>query len=245
MVESGRIDEIMMPDIDTIGPQEEIRVARRRMESQTRRSLIVVEGDAPIGVIEWRGIMRESEVPASSLVQDYMVREIPVLRPGMSLAEAQTYLGQVDLDRIPVVDESGRLVGEVPRTALSHYGGEADAAPTMDSGKVHGLAGDTDEIADTTRSDSATAVETSTASGTSIKDGMTVIGSGGSKLGTVDEVILEPSGEASAFLVKHGFISHKHKRINADVVELIDGDNVVLKIDQTEFKMLANEEDRE
>lgn len=241
------IDSLMVPQFDTITPEEQVRVARRRMEAETRRSLIVVDGDRPVGVIEWRHIMRESEVPADAPVGDYMVREFPLLRRDMMVNEAIGHLGQVDFDRIPVVDQGGHLVGEVPRTALSKFGTTTSSAEPAVEGFPQDqrvLEQTSERFGDDTDAGPFETYEATTA-GFEVQTGMAAHGSGGSKLGEIDEIILDPNGSPAAFMVKHGLLSKKHKKIPMDNVDRVEGDRVVLAIDQSEFKILRDEEDAE
>lgn len=240
MVEQVQITEMIIPDVDTIGPNEPVRVARRRMESQTRRSLIVVDEDRPIGVIQWRDIAWESDVNADAQVAEHMVREFPVLRTGMTVKDAQARLGDVDFDRLPVVDEQGHLVGEVPRTVVAHYGEVAEETPSAEVG-MSAYRSPQERQGETVAAGSSVADEGVILT---VASGMTVKGSGGKKLGTVDQVILDQMDRLAAFTVEHGLLGRKHKRIPADVVDRVEGDEVTLSIGTTEFNMLADVEDR-
>jgi CBS domain-containing protein len=252
---STSVGTLMVPEFDTITPEEPIVVARRRMEAETRRSLIVVDADRPVGIIEWRRL-QHVDAPANTPVGEVMVREFPILTPNMSVADAQMHLADVDVDRIPVVDESGRLIGEVPRTSLSKF----EVTTAAGAGAGVQSPGERDTVASTSTSTSTDvpAVPTDGLEGVSadeafaaavsapapeVREGMTAVGSGGSKLGEVDQIIVESTGTASAFTVKHGFLSKKHKKIPMDSVDHVEGDTVVLAIDQSEFKMLRDEED--
>lgn len=247
MVEEMRVSDVIVPDVDTIGPNETVRTARRRMEAQTLRSLIVVEDDRPVGVIQWRDIMRENEVPADAPVADYMVREFPVLDVNLSLEQARSQIGEeIDFDRLPVVDESGHLIGEVPRTALAQAGEVMESVPTAEEGASpaawpragEAVTATAERGADSHVHEAADAGVFST-----IGSGMTVKGSNGRKLGTVDQVIVDPSGDLTAFTVQHGLFGRKHKRIPADLVRQVEDDAVVLSISATEFNMLPDVED--
>ncbi|MBX6341707.1 MAG: CBS domain-containing protein, partial [Thermomicrobiaceae bacterium] len=152
MVEAPHISDMLVPDVDVIGPDEPVRAAQRRMEAQTRRSLIVVEGDRPIGVVQWRDIMRVQGPESDQPVRDFMVREVPVLKTDMTLDEARAQLtGEVDLDRLPVVNEQGQLVGEVPRQAVVHQAAvvEPGAAGVTEREVVTGMRDTGDQFATT------------------------------------------------------------------------------------------------
>jgi predicted transcriptional regulator len=72
------VGQVMMPVQDIIRQDEEIRMARRRMESEAKRSLIVVDGDAPVGILEWTQMLSIGDRPKESFVSDFMTRDIPV-----------------------------------------------------------------------------------------------------------------------------------------------------------------------
>ncbi|HVB63604.1 MAG TPA: CBS domain-containing protein, partial [Nitrolancea sp.] len=112
------VGQVMTPVHDIIRQDEEIRMARRRMESEAKRSLIVVDGDAPVGILEWRQMLRMSERPDEMLVSDFMTRDIPLLTQDMPIEAAGERLTNVDLETLPVVDADGHLVGEVPRSVV-------------------------------------------------------------------------------------------------------------------------------
>ena len=216
MAEATTVDEIAIPVLGVIGIDEPVRVARRRMEAEERRSLLVVDGDRLVGTIQWRHIMSESDVPADAPVRDYMDTEVPVLHRGMSLAEARATLGgDVDVDVLPVVDEDGRVVGEVPRDTVAHVAvaGESVDAEAVPSAPI------------------------------AIRPGMTVRGASGKKLGEVEDVEVDAtSGSPRNIMVKYGLLGRKRKRLPAETVNNVDAADgiVTLVIAQQEFDHLAD-----
>jgi CBS domain-containing protein len=216
---SSLVGDLMTDSIDTISPEEPVTVARRRMESQTSRSLIVVEGDRPVGVVQWRGL---SGADSSASVRDVMQTEIPILRSDMPVDEVRTYLASadVDLDHLPVVDGNGLFVGEVPRGVITK--------------------GETTTVAATEAVISGPDADRDDSPVYRLEQGMKVVGAAGKNLGTVDEVDLNTEGRIAHFAVKHGFLGRKAKRLPADVIARVQGDEVHLNIDQMEFKMLAD-----
>jgi CBS-domain-containing membrane protein/sporulation protein YlmC with PRC-barrel domain len=230
----------MIPEVDAIRSNDEIRAARRRMETSTRRSLIVIEEDRPVGIIEWRQIMRESDVPASDMIASHMRTQFPILTRDMGLNEARTHLADVDVDRIPVVDADGRLVGEVERSSLTHH---QEAVDPDDNVAFRDTVAPDPNVRP--RDPDMLLEERHTTPDLAIQAGMDVVGSAGHKLGEVDEVGLDATSGLSEIMVKHGLLGRKHKRIPTDVIDHIEGDRVVLAIDQAEFKSLADIEDME
>lgn len=216
---ANSIDGLITAEVDTITPDETVMVAKRRMESQTARSLIVVEADRPIGVVQWRGI---NQLDGAAAVRDVMQTEFPLLRMGMSVDEVRSYLAgvDVDLDHLPVVDDGGVLVGEVSRSAITKSEHAASGATEQAIAGPESSRGDVPTI--------------------HLEQGMKVVGEQGKSLGTVDAVDLNAEGHIAHFTVKHGMIGKHYKRLPADVIASVSGDTVTLNIDAMEFKMLAD-----
>jgi CBS domain-containing protein len=220
-VSSASIGDMLTDSIDTITPDDTVTVAKRRMESQTSRSLIVVDGNRPVGVIQWRGLARHD---GNEMVRDVMQNEFPVLRSGMSVDEVRSYLSgmDVDIDHLPVVDESGMLLGEVPRGMIT----KSETATSAATEAV--VAGPDSDPA----RDSQPQVR--------LEQGMKVVGASGKNLGSVDQVELNAEGYISHFTVKYGMLGRNSKRLPADVINRVEGNEVHLSLDQPEFKMLAD-----
>lgn len=209
----SQVQEIMVEPTSIIESNEVVRTVRRRIAGETIRSLIVLEGGRPIGIISQRQLLNvDDDEPIASL----MDTSFPMLTPDMTLQEAMERQAaeqdaNADYDRVPVVDGSGQIVGEVAREALYHV----------------------------QRATSAEAVASSP-----VKQGMNVISADDDKLGSVDDVIFD-GDDFTSFTVKHGMLGRKHKRLQADLVNRIDGDKVVVKIGKMEFNMLSDLEDME
>lgn len=218
------IGQVMRPAQDIINQNEELRTARRRMETDAIRSLIVVDVDIPVGILEWRHLLDESDTRGDAPVQDIMTREFPRLTQDMPIADAETNIASVDIDRIPVVDDGGHLVGVVPRSALLRREETTDEARFAAS--------------DAPIAGSATAM-------TPITKGMSVSGSDGSKIGEVSDLAVGLAGQLEALIVSHGLFGRKHKRVPVDVVSTASESGVSLAIGNTEFKALPDIEQSE
>jgi CBS domain-containing protein/sporulation protein YlmC with PRC-barrel domain len=227
MDEVTTVGQVMMPVQDIIKQDEDIRMARRRMESEAKRSLIVVDGDAPVGMLEWGRMLRQDDSPTQTLVSDYMTRDIPLLTQDMPLDAAGDQLGSVDLETFPVVDTDGHLVGEVPRGAILRRQETTDQAVTDEPIAAGAPAAATESPL------------------SQVVSGMTVSGSDGDKLGQVSDLLTGVSGQLEAVVVEHGFLGRKHKKVPADLITSVGDDQVILTIGSTEFKQLADIEQAE
>lgn len=224
MADNTRISDLVSESLDTIETHETVRSAQRRMESQTLRSLIVVEGDRPVGVVKWRDL-RKAE--AENSVATCMTTDFPVLRRDMQIPEAHSHLGDVDFDNIPVIDENGRLIGEVPRGAIVHH-------ETVSESEDHVSANG--EMAN------------GAASGPhfDLRADMEVVDSEDHKLGKITEILSDPTTHRlSHITVEHGMLRKKHKHLPADTISRVDGDQVVLGITKMEWGFLSDVEDQD
>jgi CBS domain-containing protein len=227
MESTTTVGQVMTPVHDIIRQDEEIRMARRRMESEAKRSLIVVDGDAPVGILQWHDMLRVGDQPTASFVSDFMTRDIPMLTEDMPIEAAGAQLTNVDLETLPVVDAEGHLVGEVPRSAITRRQESIDQStatePTIASSSPH--------------------LDNSPLG--TVGAGMTVSGSSGSKLGQVSDMLVGISGQLEAIVVEHGLFGRKHKKVPADLITSVSEDQVNLTIDSPEFKSLADIEQLE
>ena len=221
-METITVGQVMTPAHDIIRQDEEIRMARRRMESEAKRSLIVVDGDAPVGILQWGQMLRQSDRPNELYVADFMTRDVPLLTQDMPLDAAGERLTNVDLETLPVVDSEGHLVGEVPRSAITRRQesvGQAVASEPIAAGAPTSL---------------------NNTPLTQVTTGMTVSGSSGSKLGQVSDMLVSATGQLEAIIVEHGLFGRKHKKVPADLITSVGDDQVIVTIDSPEFKALAD-----
>jgi CBS domain-containing protein/sporulation protein YlmC with PRC-barrel domain len=224
MTDETTISSLISEGLDTIESHETVRAAHRRMESQTLRSLIVVDEDRPVGVVKWRDLRNAD---ANSPVTAHMTSDFPVLRNDMRISEAHGHLGGVDFDNIPVINEEGRLVGEVHRGAIVHHE-------------------TTSESEDRVRTNGETVSRADAGPRHNLHADMDVVDADGSKLGKVSEVSTDPTTHRVAhILVEHGMLRKKHKRIPTDTISRVDGDNVVLGLSKRDWGFLSDIEDRD
>ena len=77
------IRDVLVPAVDIVRPDESVRVVHRRMEGEALRSLIVVDEGRPVGVIQWRDIMRPNDGEPEQVVSDLMHQAFPVCTENM------------------------------------------------------------------------------------------------------------------------------------------------------------------
>jgi CBS domain-containing protein len=210
------IDELMTTEVERIDGDDTVRNAKRRMESNALRSLIVVDGATPIGVVQRTSLRDVSSEDLDRTVSSVMLTDFPKLRPGTSISDAQQEMGHdVNMEEIPVISESGEMIGVVHRETLAHASTPVSATPGAPEGESsHELS--------------------------PVHEGMTVKDAHGSKLGTLVDADYSSSGNVAFFTVERGLIFKKHKRLPGDLIREIEGEEIQLAIDQMEFGMMRD-----
>lgn len=208
----------LMHDADNlIAADEPVQSAIPQFELETTRSLILIDGTGPIGVLTRRRINEMSDAERQQPARDFVI-DVPVLEQSQTVGEARSQIAAIDFDadRLPVVNTDGMLVGVINRETLLR---EADTSVT-DRGTVQLPGNAVGEI----------------------YSGMEVRGSGDGKLGKVDKVVVE-RGQVSSFTIEHGLLGRHHKRVTADHVAAVESDTLRLDFDKTEFGFLSDIED--
>lgn len=100
----------------TISPGATVLEAARAMDSHNVGSLLVVDGDRPVGIFSERDLMRRVVVagkdPKKVQVGDVMSRDVTVVEPDTRVKEAMAIMTERRCRHLPVVDK-GRVVGLV------------------------------------------------------------------------------------------------------------------------------------
>src|SRR5690606_31653781 len=104
--ESGMIEKPV-----TVAPDDTLREARRSMERYSISGVPVVAGDGRlVGILTSRDLRFETDLERA--VSEVMTREELITAPrGTSLVDAERILHRNRIEKLPVVDEEGRLVG--------------------------------------------------------------------------------------------------------------------------------------
>src|SRR5947209_2038698 len=221
MAEQTLVRDKMSPPTETIHATSTLVAARQRMQSEMRvKSLIVIEGDRPVGILRYTDINRASG--AQGTIADLMVTDVPPAREDQPLEELSGVMTEYDIDRLPVVDASGALIGELPRAALT----------LAETTGVEAISGQT-TLSDA-QSDQATPAF-------DVKKDMSVVGAQGHKVGKVKEVMADAlSGSLTHVVVHTGILFGKDKSVPVDLVDRVEGGDVYLKVDKSEIDVLPD-----
>lgn len=100
----------------TISPEATVWEAAKAMDGHNVGSLLVVEGERPVGIFSERDLMRRVVVPGKDpkkvRVRDAMSSEVTVVEPGTRVKEAMAIMTERRCRHLPVV-EGGHIVGLV------------------------------------------------------------------------------------------------------------------------------------
>lgn len=215
------VRDVMVPEAQTIASTQTLIAARQRMQGDMNvKSLIVVEGDRPVGMVRYNDISRNET--AVGTVGDIMVTDIPTIGADDALEDVSGVMSEHDIDRLAVVDARGALTGEVPRAAVTLS--QTTTAEGVTAGQL--------------LSDAQSRQESPVYN---VKKDMTVVGTGGGKIGTVKEVMSDAlSGSLTHVVVHTGLIFGKDKAVPADLIDNVEGDEVCLKVDKAEVDVLPD-----
>lgn len=221
MTDQRLVRDAMTEPTETIQASHTLSAARQRMQGDTRiKSLIVLDGDRAIGMVRYNDLNREGL--AGAAIADVMLPDVPIVGEHQPLAELSGVMTEYDIDRLAVVDAEGRIVGELPRAGLTLAESHASEALTTRETLSDAIANEATPVYD-------------------VKTNMTVIGSQGSKIGTVKDLMADTLTGALTHVVVHtGLLFGKDKSIPADLVDRVEGGDVHLKISKSEIDALPD-----
>ncbi|GIU84818.1 MAG: hypothetical protein KatS3mg008_1593 [Acidimicrobiales bacterium] len=137
------VSEVMSHPALTASPDESLEAVAKRMAEHGIGSIVVVDGEAPTGILTERDLLRfvaGGGDPSQAKVSEWMTADPVTLGPQEPVVQAFERIGQGRFRHIPVV-ESGRLVGIVSMRDLFRV---ASIEPMQHPGQMEaprGLAG--------------------------------------------------------------------------------------------------------
>lgn len=117
------VGEVMTRDVATVAPDDPMEAALRRMNERDIGSVVVVEGDRPVGIVTERDVVRHALDPGelrTRRVGDLMSAPLVTIPRAAEVVEAFELMTREGIRRLPVV-EDGRLVGIVAERDLLRW----------------------------------------------------------------------------------------------------------------------------
>jgi len=222
-MEALTVRDVMQPLTEFIDENQSIAVARQRMQGvEAIRSLLVTDASGQlVGAVRYTDINQAEG--AGTTVGEIAISDVPVARANQPLHELVGVMTAHNLDRLPVVDEQGVVIGELPRAMLS---GSEHAAES--GAGIRSLVSAT-EGAGLTRPEIA------------VERGMGVVGQGGETIGTVKEVMVDGLNNGLTHIIVHtGWVFGKDHAVPADLIDGVQDGKVRLKVGKDEVAVLPD-----
>jgi CBS domain-containing protein/sporulation protein YlmC with PRC-barrel domain len=217
-MEAVRVRDVMQPLSEFIDASQSVAVARQRMQGvEAIRSLLVVdESRRLVGAVRYADL---SQADASVTVGEVATVDPPTAQVDQPLQELVGLMTESGLDRLPVVDAEGIVIGELPRAMLT------TAEHTATTGAR-------------TQSDSYSPLG---APSVAVEKDMGVVGASGDKIGTVKEVLVDALNDELTHIVVHtGWLFGKDHAVPADLIDGVAEGKVMLKVDKSEVSVLPD-----
>ena len=120
-----RAEALIIRDVVTVHPDQTVEDLQRLMEEHRIHGFPVVEnGDRIVGIVTWRDF-RLAE--PGLRVEDVMTKEVHTAGEDISLEEAKKVLHEHRIEKLPIVDGSGRVKGLITMRDITLKGTYPDA----------------------------------------------------------------------------------------------------------------------
>jgi CBS domain-containing protein len=119
-----KVRDVMSNRPRCVSPDTPISEAAELMESEDVGALPVLEGDELAGMITDRDIViravARGKDPRGMPVREISTRDVVAIRSDEDLSEALKLMASHQVRRLPVVDDSNRLVGVLAQADVAH-----------------------------------------------------------------------------------------------------------------------------
>jgi sporulation protein YlmC with PRC-barrel domain len=217
VTESHRpITELIEPPLMAVDMRVPSMVVLRRLEQEGNHTAIITDEGKPIGLI--RLAAAREEAAEDKLVGQLTVEPLPVVLPDTASVDDAIRMNTADVDRVPVVNADGVLIGELPRTKIAATGlHQGDEVPIV-------------------------AERLGAEMPMTVKAGQSVVGSNGGHIGTVKDVVVEVNtGRVGHIVVEEGKLFKKDRKVPVDLIDpMTDDEHVHLKVDKADVDRLGD-----
>ena len=108
------IQDVMTRDVQSITPQETVQRAAQMMDELNVGAIPVLDGQKLVGMITDRDITVRAtaagQAPDSTRVGDVMSTDVRTCSPNQTVDEVLGQMGDVQIRRVPVIDENSQEV---------------------------------------------------------------------------------------------------------------------------------------
>lgn len=116
-----RVAEIMTQAAITTSTGATLRSAAELMWRQQTGSLVVIDGDAVVGIVTERDVLRAvaTGIDVETPVGEVMTKNVVTTSPDVPVRDAARQMAQHWIRHLPVIDESGALVGNLSQRDIT------------------------------------------------------------------------------------------------------------------------------
>ncbi|RLG41424.1 MAG: IMP dehydrogenase [Thermoproteota archaeon] len=104
-----RAESFIIREVVTVSPEDTVDKAQQIMKEMKISGLPVVEGSRLVGIITRRDVYFAED--GNLRVKDVMTKDVITVSPSISPDEARKIMSTYKIEKLPVVDDSGSLVG--------------------------------------------------------------------------------------------------------------------------------------
>jgi CBS domain-containing protein len=130
------VQDVMSTDPRAVDAGKPVAEAAKLMKDEDVGLAPVVEGDRLVGTLTDRDIavrvVAEGRDPGSTPVGEVASKNVVTVEPEQNLDEALSLMAQHQIRRLPVVEESGRLVGVVAQADVARSAGHSDTGELVE-----------------------------------------------------------------------------------------------------------------
>ena len=113
------VKDIMIRNIHTIRPEAKIALARLKMLRYGVGALPVVDdNDVLVGILTLRDIDLAGELTNDLFAEDLMSTNLITKSESTSIIEIAKTMSESSIQRIPIIDKNGKLVGLVTQSVI-------------------------------------------------------------------------------------------------------------------------------
>lgn len=109
-----KVEDAMVAKVVTARPNQTVLEASRIMRENDIGSVIVCEGDSPVGIATREDIVNkvvaEDKIPSKILLKEILTKNLVTCGPDCDIADAARLMSKHKYERIPVVS-MGKLIG--------------------------------------------------------------------------------------------------------------------------------------
>ncbi len=123
-----RAESFIISDVVTVSPKHTVSETRALMEARRISGLPVVEDGKLVGIVTKRDVAFADD--EKKTVREIMTRDLVTVGPEVTPEEAKALMGAYKVEKLPVVDSEGRLLGLI--TAKDVFARESRPNSTRD-----------------------------------------------------------------------------------------------------------------